>query len=500
LASLKKLAGQTVWYGVSTIAARLLTFLLTPYFTNVLIGPAGQVEYGRYSFIYVLFPVMNVLYTYGMETAFFRFSTTEDKTKLYRTQITSMLLSTLLLSLLLYLFRVPLADFATVGDHVEYVGLCAVIIALDALSALPYARLRMENRPRKYAFTKVAGIIVFVLTIVFLFSFGNDIARHFPQSAFAQWHHDHWGVGFILFANILQSAATLLLLSGELKDYRPAIDKEIFAKVIRYGFPILITGFAGVINDSLNRVLFQKLYPASQEESLRLLGLYSAALRLSVLINLVIQAFKMAAEPFFFSVSGNKDARQTYARVMKWFVILLALMFLNVVLYLDIWRRFIGTYQDAIGVIPILLLAYIFLGVYYNLTVWYKLTDKTQYGTYIMVIGAVVTIVFNWLLIPVWGYYACAWGTLLCNGVMMYLSYHWGQKYYPVPYDVPRFAKYIGLMLLLYFINYGISYVLAGVLLHVSIGTCLFAVYLYYIYTQEKEELKAFPVIGKYIS
>ena len=498
--SLKKLAGQTVWYGVSNIAARLLTYLLTPYFTYILTGYNGQVVFGSYRYIYSLFPILNVLYTFGMETAFFRFSSTEDKKKLYNTQITAMLTSTAFFSLLLYLFRNPLASFAELADHVEYVGWCAVIIGLDALSALPYARLRKENRPRKYALTKVIGIIVFVVTIVFLFSFGGKVAANNPGGAFAGWYQHNSGIGFILFANILQSAVTLMLLFVELKDYRPVFNLVIFKKVFSYGYPILIAGFAGQINDSLNRVMFQKLYPAPDKESLRQLGFYSAALSLAVLISLVIQAFKLAAEPFFFSISGEKNARQTYARVMKWFIILLAVMFLNILLYIDIWKHFIGKeYQQALGIVPVMLLSFIFLGVYYNLTVWYKLIDKTHYGTYIMICGALVTIIFNWLLIPVWGYYACAWGTLLCYAVMMSLSYYWGQKYYPIPYDIPKLAKYFGLMLLLFFINYGISKVVASVILHICTGTILFAAYLYYIYTQEKEELSGFPVIGKWI-
>lgn len=489
-----------MWYGVSNIAARLLTYLLTPYFTYILTGYNGQVVYGKYGYIYSLFPILNVLYTYGMETAFFRFSATEDKEKLYRTQITSMLVSTLFFSVLLYIFRTPLASFAELDDHVEYVGWCAMIIGLDALSALPYARLRKENRPRKYAFTKVAGIIVFVVTIVFLFSFGGNVAANNPGGAFAQWYHKHSGIGFILFANILQAAVTLLLLVQEFKNYRPSFDTELFKKVFRYGFPILIAGFAGQINDSLNRVMFQKLSPASDEESLRLLGFYTAALRLAVLINLVIQAFKLAAEPFFFSIAAEKNARETYARVMKWFVILLTLMFLNVTLYMDIWKRFIGNeYQQALDIVPVLLISYIFLGVYYNLTVWYKLTDKTQFGTYIMISGALVTVVFNWLLIPVWGYYACAWGTLLCYAVMMLLSYYWGQKYYPIPYDVPGYLKYFGLMLALFFVNFGLYKSVDGELLHILVGTVLYAVYIAYIYKREKQELQRFPVIGKYI-
>jgi O-antigen/teichoic acid export membrane protein len=498
LASLKKLAGQTVWYGVSNIAARLLTYLLTPYLTHVLTGPKGQVVFGQQGFVYAIFPIMNILYTYGMETAYFRFSTTEDKLKLYRTQLTSMLLSTLFFSALLWAFRVPVASFAELGGHVEYVGWCAAIIGLDAISALPYARLRKENRPRKYAATKVIGIVVFVSTIVFLFSFGGRMAN--DSGYFADWYNRHWGIGFILFANLLQAVVTLLLLAKELVDYRPYIDKEIFRKVLPYSLPILIAGFAGTINDSLNRVMFQKLYPASSEESLRQLGFFTAALRLSILINLAIQAFRLAAEPFFFSISKEKNAPETYSRVMKWFVIIMALMFLNVTLYIDLWKHFLSEeYRVAIGLVPVLLLSYIMFGIYTNLTVWYKLTDKTYFGTYIMIIGAVITIVFNWLLIPVWGYHACAWGMLLCNAVMVLLSYTWGQKYYPIPYRVAKLGAYLGVMLVLFAIQYGVIGVSDSLALRLSSGTLLFLAYLFFIYTQERPELKRFPVIGKFI-
>jgi O-antigen/teichoic acid export membrane protein len=499
LASLKKLAGQTVWYGVSNIAVRLLTFLLTPYLTHVLTGPKGQVVFGQQGFIYTIFPIMNVLYTYGMETAYFRFSTTEDKLKLYRTQLTSMLLSTLLFSVLLWMFRVPVASFAELGTHTEYVGWCAAIIALDAISALPYARLRKENRPRKYAATKAIGILVFVLTIVFLFSFGGNIAK--DGGFFGDWYNRHWGLGFILFANLLQAIVTLVLLVKELADYRPDIDKEIIRKVLPYSLPILIAGFAGTINDSLNRVMFQKLYPASSEESLRQLGFFTAALRLSILINLAIQAFRLAAEPFFFSISKEKNAPETYSRVMKWFVVIMALMFLNVTLYIDLWKHFLNDeYRVAIGLVPVLLLSYIMFGIYTNLTIWYKLTDKTYFGTYIMIIGAVVTIVFNWLLIPTWGYNACAWGMLLTNTIMVILSYSWGQKYYPIPYNVPKLFGYLAAMMALFFIQYTINDMTDNLAIRLASGTVLFLAYFVFIYTQEREELKRFPIVGKYIN
>lgn len=491
-----------MWYGVSNIAARLLTYLLTPYFTYTLVGPEGQVTYGYYGLLYAIFPLMNVLYTYGMETTFFRFSTTEDKKKLYSTQVTSLLLTTLMFSVALIVFRQSIANFLELEQHPEYIGWCAAIIGLDAMSALPYARLRNEGRPRKYAFTKVVGIVVFVFTIVFLFSFGKEFAAKSPDGAFAQWYNRHWGIGFILFANILQAVVTLALLFKELMDVRLKIDKIIYRKALAYGLPILVTGFAGVINESLNRVMFQKLYPATAKESLTQLAFYTATLRLAILMNLMIQAFRLAAEPFFFSISKEGDAQHTYARVMKWFVIVMSLMFLNVVLYLDIWQLFIGKqYRVALDLVPVLLASYVFLGIYYNLTVWYKLTDRTHFGAYIMLIGSVFTVVFNLIFIPKWSYYACAWGTFGCYGVMMVLSYVWGQKYYPIPYNLKKIGGYLGVMLLLFIVQWAIKNYsgIDSIVFRLSTGSVLFVFFLAYIYRQEKVELKSFPVIGKYI-
>jgi O-antigen/teichoic acid export membrane protein len=408
-----------------------------------------------------------------------------------------MLLSTLFFSVCLYIFRVPIAEYINVENHTEYVSWCALIIGLDALSAIPYALLRKENRPRKYALTKVAGIVVYVGAIVGMFTLGKQLS---PDSFLGQLYAKHWGIGFILFANILQSVVTLLLLWKELSVYRPAIDRPLLKKILIYGLPILVAGFAGTINDTINRVMFQKMYHGSKEASIQMLGIYGATVRLSVLITLAVQAFKMAAEPFFFSISQDKNAPSSYARIMKWFVIILAAMFLNVILYIDLWKYFVGSsYREAMYLVPVLLLANIFLGIYYNLTVWYKLTDKTYFGTYIMIIGSVVTLIFNWLLIPVWGYDACAWGTLLCYGIMMYLSYFWGQKYYPIPYNIPLILGYLGVMLLLYGIQYCVNSVTDMIAIRLLTGTILYGLFFVYVFKKEKAELKSFPVIGKFI-
>ncbi len=502
MASLKKLAGQTMWYGVSNIAARLLTYLLTPYLTMVLASEAGQVEWGRFNLVYAFFPFLNVVYAYGMETTFFRYSNTEDKGRLYSTQVTSILITTAIFTGAILLCRVPIAEVLTISNHVEYVGWCAAILAMDAISALPYARLRQENRPRVYAFTKVAGIILYVGTIYFLFSYGESIAVKNPDSWFAGFYNQYWGLGFILFANVLQAMLTVLLLSGELLKFKPVINAEVYKRVLKYGLPILITGLAGIANEHLNKIIFQKMYEGTEEQSLRELGYFTATVKLAIMINLAIQAFKLAGEPFFFSVAKEKNAPATYARVMKWFVIVMALMFLNVTLFIDIWKHFLDEqFREAIYLVPVLLMSYVFLGIFYNLNIWFKLTDKTLYGTYITIIGTAVTVVFNIVFIPLWSYAACAWGMLACYGVMMLLSYLWGQKHYPIPYNLKKIGGYLAMMLLFYAAYWGVSTTALtdSSFMRLGAGAILFVAYLGYIIRQERNEMKAFPVIGKFL-
>ncbi|MCB0699759.1 MAG: oligosaccharide flippase family protein [Chitinophagales bacterium] len=500
--SLKKLAGQTMWYGVSNIAARLLTYLLTPYITYTLTGPVGDVEYGLYTLVYSVFPFLNIVYAYGMETTFFRFSNTEDKQRLYSTQVTSVLITTVIFTGVILMLREPIAGFLELGKHIEYVGWGAAILGMDALSALPYARLRQENRPRKYAFIKVAGIILFVGTIIFLFSAGKNIATNNPEGAFAKFYNEYWGLGFILFANVLQSLFTLVLLSRELLKFQPVINRDVLKRVMKYGLPMLITGLAGTANEQLNRIIFKEIYKADTKETIRQLGYFGATVKLAIMINLAIQAFKLAGEPFFFSISQEKDAKQTYARVMKWFVVVMALMFLNVLLFMDVWQYFIAEqYRVALNLVPVLLLSYIFLGIYYNLNVWFKLTDKTIYGTYITLVGTTITVVFNFALIPVWGYAACAWGMLASFGVMMTLSFFFGQKHYPIPYNLKKIGGYLAVMLLFYAAHWGLSTkaFTDSMFIRLGAGAALFVAYFMYIVRQERDEMKRFPVIGKFL-
>lgn len=480
---------------MSNIAARLLTYLLTPYLTYTLIGPAGQVEFGKQAFFYALFPVLNILYTYGMETSYFRFSQKEDPRKVYRNILSLLGLTTLGFTFLILIFDSALADFAEVPGRSEYIYWAAGIIGLDALAALPFARLRMENRPRKYALIKVLGIVIFVTLIVLQFQWGGALADSDPDHSLARWHQRHWGLGFILFANLVQAAVSLILLYKEwIRDFRLSLDYRLMAQILPYGLPILLAGFAGTINDSLNRVMFQKLYPANPEESLRQLGFFTAALRLSIIINLMIQAFRLAAEPYFFSISRQENARLVYARVMKWFLILVSIAFLHVTLYIDLWKYFIHEeYRQALNLVPVLLFSYMLFGIYTNLTIWYKLTDRTRYGAYIMGIGALVTGATCYWGIPIWGYYACALAMLSSHGVMVVLAYIWGQKFYPIPYRLPYLLKILLGMGLVFLLQWGVFQRSEQIGVRLGSASLLFLAYLYWIYSLEREEISRFP-------
>lgn len=500
MSSIKQLAGQTVWYGLSNIAARFLGYLQMPIITYLLNSPAGQVSFGEYSTLYAAIPFANVIFTYGMETAYFRFSRDMDKDKLFQTSFFSLLVSTLVLSLLCWLFRQPIANFFQIDQHPEYITWVIGIIALDTLSAIPFARLRQENRPRKYAFVKVAGIVLNLLLVIFFIGFCPGYVQKHPQSALAGWYHEFTSAGMLILANLAQSALTFLLLFREWRSFNFRLNPAIWKKVLGYALPFVIIGLAGMVNETIDRIMLLHLYPGTEAEAKMATGIYSANYKLAIIITLFIQAFRMAAEPFFFSKSKDKDAPHTYARVMKWFVITLCIAFLGTALFLDVWKYMEGAdYRSGIGVVPILLYANLFLGIYYNLSVWYKVSDKLKYGTWITVFGAALTIVVNWIFMPVYGMYAGAWATCLCYFSMMVLSWFYGQRHYPVPYNLKRILGYLAAITFLFFVETGIYYATSSFMLRLGSGALLLLCFLGLVFLWERKELKGFPVIGRWV-
>lgn len=508
MAAIKQLAGQTLWYGVSNIGAKFLNYLLTPLITYLLKDESGVKEYGDYSLLYVWIAVLNVIFTYGFETGYFRFSNREstDRKSLFQTTFGSLVISTIGLVALFSLFRVPINNFLGLEGHTEYIVWVLCLIGFDALSAIPFAKLRQENRPRKYAFIKIAGVLINIMAVVFFLIYMPQLAAKNPDGWLARWSGSNSRVGFLLMANLLQTIFVFLMLFPEWKIFRFKMDMDLWKKIFSYSAPMIIIGLAGMINEVMDRQMLAKFLPMPPDEAKRLMGIYSANYKLAIFISLFIQAFKMAAEPFFFNQANDKNAPQTYARVMKWFVIMLALAFLSTSLYLDILKYWINkSYHSGLGVVPILLFANICLGMYYNLSVWYKLTDRMNMGLYITLFGAMITLVGNYFFIPVYGMYASAWSTLVCYLAMTIVAYLLGQKYFPVPYPVKKIVAYLTVMLVFFFIKKGVDFATASLslvpmlIIRVTVATALILLYLRLILKAEGKELKTMPFVGKFV-
>jgi len=490
LSSIKKLAGQTMWYGLSSIAARFISYLLTPYLTLKLTDAA----YGEQAIVYAFIPFLNVIVTHGMETAYFRFGSKENEEKIYHTSSFSMIIVTALVVSCLLIWGAPIASLLQISLHPEYIKLVAWVVALDALTTIPFSKLRLEGRPKKYAFIKVGGILINIIATYAFISILPEYANAHKGSFIAGWYVKGFEVGYILIANILQNVFVLVLLQKEIRALRFNIDYKLWRQMMLYALPLILVGFGGMINETMDRIMLGWwANGGSPEANKALVGTYSACYKLAILITISIQAFRMGAEPFFFKQAASDNAQKTYARVMKFFVITLCIMFLGVVLYIDIWKLFIRNPNMYAGlkVVPILLIANMFLGVYYNLSIWYKLSNKTMAGAWITLLGAVITIGINFLLIPRYGYMASAWATFFCYGTMMIVSYKWGQKVYFIPYATKKLIAYFVITLLLYSINLFILWVSSNKAFNYLFASILLLGFIGFVIKIEKKELKS---------
>lgn len=500
LSSIKKLAGQTIWYGVSSIFARFLFYLLTPYLTLKFKGSSG---YGEMNIVYSLIPFLNILVLFGFETAYFRFIQRKELAKdVYNTLISSLLASTILITTGIILLRQPIANYIRVGNHPEYITLVAFIIAFDAMSALPFAKLRHEGRPRKFAMVRIAGIVLNILFTYFLLSVCPRLAKEHPNSSLLHFYDPGFAVGYVLIANMLANLFQFFLLAGQLRQYNWTLNTKLWREIMIYSLPLTIAGFGGMINETFDRIMLARRLPLPHIQAEYQVGIYSACYKLSLLITLFVQAFRMGAEPFFFKQSLESDAPRTYARVMKFFVITISLMFLFVALYLDIWKHFIQDPKmwEGLKVVPILLFANMFLGIYYNLTIWYKLSKKTLAGAYITLIGAAITLLVNYIFIPYSGYMASAWATCICYGSMMVISYVWGQKVYRVPYAWKKLVAFMVIALLLYFIHHFLTGIWQNTIFSLGLATLFTGGYALFLLRVEKREFQRMPYIGRFLA
>ncbi len=448
MSGIRKLVGQTAIYGLPTIVGRLLNYLLVPLYTYYL--PASN--YGVVSELYAWVAFLIVLLTFGMETSFFKFfNDKEDKESVFRNSFLTVLGLNGVFYLLIILFSQSIADVLLFSDHVEYIVLLGAIVCIDAVSALPMAKLRSENKALKFSTIHFTAIAVNIISNLILLMFFLDESR--PEE----------GVLFILIANLLSS---LVKVAGTYKDYfnlKFSFNRELAREMLWYSFPLVIGGFAGIINETLDRVLLKHILYQQPEYTLTAaeteLGIYSACYKLAMIVAIFLQAYRYAAEPFFFSNAKSEDRNKLYVRIMNYFIAAVCLVFLGVALNIDIFKHFIRSeeYWEGLGVVPILLMANVFLGIYFNQSIWYKLSGQTRFGAYIAVGGAAVTIAINLIFIPLYGYWASAWATLIVYAGQMVASYLLGQKHYPINYNLRKFALYLGLSILLFFIAYFIN-------------------------------------------
>lgn len=501
MSGIKKLAGQTLWYGGSSILGRFLNYLLNPLLAQLF----ASAQFGIISNLFAIAAFLNIIFTYGLETSYFRFNNTVPEKKVYSTAFFSLLVSTGLFALLLFAgHRYIATNLLELPKHPEYVQWVILIVVFDALSVLPLAKLRYEGRPVKFAAIRIVTILINIALILFFLVYCANLYKDGEDSFWLTFYNPTIGVGYVIIANVIASGIGLLLLSKELFQFRFEFDRGLWKKIMNYTWPLVIVGFGGMVNEMIDRFMILHRYPGNTTEAYSQVGIYSANYKLAVLIVLFIQAFRMGAEPFFFKASKEENAPRTYARVMKFFVITCCFCFLGVVLFLDIWKYFMGTrfpeYYTGLKVVPVIMLAKIFLGIYYNLSVWYKLTNRNLTGAYITIGGALITIVFNYIFIPLWGYVACSIATLLCYGFMMVVSYRLGQKHFPVPYAWKKMAAYIVICIILFGIHQLIRFFSPALLLTHITGLILIGGFLLFILKIERREFEKLPYFGKYLT
>jgi O-antigen/teichoic acid export membrane protein len=500
MSSIKKLAGETMWYGVSSILAKFFVQLLTPYLTARF---RGTPEFGKMSLVYAAVSFISIGVLLGLDYAYFRYiSKKETQRGLYPTLLITLTSSTAVFTTLLILFRVPLANWLDIGNHPAYITMGALLIGFDALSALPFAKLRHEGRPRKYAMIKLSGIVVYVALVFFFLSVCPALLKSHPNSVIGFIYRPKFGgAGYVLLANVLQNLFQLVMLSPFLKGIQWTFNLPLWRDVMTYSLPLTVAGFGGMINETFDRIMLDIRLTYVDNYAAYQVGIYSSCYRLSLLITVFVQAFRMGAEPFFFRQSVEDSAQRTYARVMKFFVILVCGIFLFVMMYLDILKYFIQDKSMWVGlkVVPILLFANMFLGIYYNLSIWYKLSSNTRSGAYITLIGAAITLIINYFFIPTFGYMASAWATFLCYGSMMVISYIWGQRVYPVPYAWKKLVAYMVIVALLYFVFVGLTSLWSNRIFSLTLGTLFLVAYALFILRVERREFRRMPIIGKFL-
>ena len=491
---IKALAGQTVIYGLGTIVPRLLNYLLTPFYVRVFVSG----EYGQISELYAWIALFLAILTFGMETTFFRFSQKENSSKVFNNAESVVLLITFTFLVLYGIFYKSFAQLIHYEFNSYYVLLIGIIVAIDAIAAIPFAMLRKEEKAGRFSLIKTINVLSNILLNIFFL-----VVIPEKSMAIAEWIFGEQTslLIWVFISNILASLINLIMLTPQLSKLRLCFDKELVKSMLKYSFPILLISLVGMVNEVADKILIKYLVTipeesvlasmnmTGQEYAMQQLGIYSANFKLGVLMTIFIQMFRFASEPFFFGHAKDRNAPSLYAKVMTYFVIFCLLIFLGVMFYMDILQHFVGRngsdYREGLVIVPIILIANMLYGIVFNLSIWFKLSDKTYYGTIIAIIGSIVTLTCFFVLIPRIGYLGAAIAHLACYIVMMLVSYFWGQKNFPIPYQIGRIAIYCAFAAILYFISS--LFIDFNIILKLSLNTLMILLFMAVVVIMERK-------------
>ncbi len=461
MSEMKSLAKDTAIYGLSSIIGKFLNYLLVPLYTYAL---ARVDDYGIVTNIYAWTALLLVLLTYGMETGFFRFVNREDYNapSVYKTAFLTLLTTSTLFAVLVVLLRQPLATILGYADHAEFVAMMFVTVAVDAFACIPFAYLRYQKRPMVFAALKLLFVVLNIgFNILFLVILGKN------------------DVFYVFLSNILATTIQTLCLLPFTMPKGGRFDGQVLKDMLRYSLPLLVLGVAGIMNQTLDRILFPYLYTGADAQAQ--LGIYGACFKVAMVMMMFTQAFRYAYEPFVFAKHKDRQSVEAYADAMKYYIIFSYLILLGVIFYLDIFRYIVASaYWEGLKIVPVVLWTYVFQGIYFNLSFWYKLTDETKWGAYFSLIGLGITLILQVVGVPLIGYWASCGSSLVCYFVIMLLSYFIGQKKAPIPYDLKVIGGYTALTLGLLAVYYAIRlYYIHNMWILMAIGTILIGIYLF---------------------
>ena len=489
---MKKLAKETAMYGVSSILGKFLNWMMVPLYTYVLKSSA---DYGIVTNLYAWTALLLVMLTYGMETGFLRFANKnkEEAGKVYSTTLITVGITSTIFALICIFFSHPIANAMGYANHSEFIAMLGTVVAFDAFGCIPYVYLRFKNRPVRFVALNLFAIFVNIFFNIFFLVVCPWLMVKAPN--LINWFYNpNYGVGYVFISNIFSTALVTVALLFDVFVVKFEFDRVLLKKMLKYSLPLVVLGIAGIMNQTLDKILFPFLMPGKQGASE--LGIYGATSKIALVMTMFTQAFRYAYEPFIFAQKKDRNSLDTYADAMKYYILIALFIFLGMVLYMDIFKYIIQrSYWVGLKVVPVVMFSFIFQGIFFNLSLWYKLTDKTMYGAWFSILGTVIMVLLNVILVPTYSYMGCAWAAFACFFVIMVVSYFFGQKYMPIKYDLKTIGLYTVVSISLYIVSTFIN--TPYTLLNIALKSILMVMYLVLLIKRDFP-LRTIPVVNRF--